>query len=235
MEHPGFFETGRAVRLGGRRQGDGAELAPGAAPADAMIEDVRTLTDAGPRDLTFFDNRKYADRLKATHAGACLVAAGLRRARARYNRQARHPRPLSRVRAGAEAVLSGSRHMPDRARRRPGADRPLGRAGGGRHRRARRRHRPRGADRARHAHRRRRRRRLPRHDRPRLLHRPAGAPSPTPWSATGSSSMRACASARTASASPWAPKGHLKVPQIGRVIIQDDVEIGANDHRPRRP
>jgi UDP-3-O-[3-hydroxymyristoyl] glucosamine N-acyltransferase len=24
------------------------------------------------------------------------------------------------------------------------------------------------------------------------------------------------------------PKGHLKVPQIGRVIIQDDVEVGAN-------
>ena len=24
------------------------------------------------------------------------------------------------------------------------------------------------------------------------------------------------------------PRGHLKVPQIGRVIIQDDVEIGAN-------
>ena len=24
------------------------------------------------------------------------------------------------------------------------------------------------------------------------------------------------------------PKGHLKVPQVGRVIIQDDVEIGAN-------
>jgi UDP-3-O-[3-hydroxymyristoyl] glucosamine N-acyltransferase len=24
------------------------------------------------------------------------------------------------------------------------------------------------------------------------------------------------------------PKGHMKVPQIGRVIIQDDVEIGAN-------
>ena len=40
--------------------------------------------------------------------------------------------------------------------------------------------------------------------------------------------MRACGSARTASASPWAPSGHLKVPQIGRVIIQDDVEIGAN-------
>ena len=31
------------------------------------------------------------------------------------------------------------------------------------------------------------------------------------------------------------PQGHLKVPQVGRVIIQDDVEIGANTHRrPRR-
>ena len=31
------------------------------------------------------------------------------------------------------------------------------------------------------------------------------------------------------------PGGHLKVPQIGRVIIQDDVEIGANScDRPRR-
>ena len=40
--------------------------------------------------------------------------------------------------------------------------------------------------------------------------------------------MPACGSARTGSASPWAPGGHLKVPQIGRVIIQDDVEIGAN-------
>ena len=30
------------------------------------------------------------------------------------------------------------------------------------------------------------------------------------------------------------PRGHLKVPQIGRVIIQDDVEIGANScDRPR--
>ena len=31
------------------------------------------------------------------------------------------------------------------------------------------------------------------------------------------------------------PRGHLKVPQVGRVILQDDVEIGAGTHhRPRR-
>ena len=35
-------------------------------------------------------------------------------------------------------------------------------------------------------------------------------------------------SARTDLGSPWDRRGHLKVPQIGRVIIQDDVEIGAN-------
>ena len=40
--------------------------------------------------------------------------------------------------------------------------------------------------------------------------------------------MPARASARTASASPWARAGHLKVPQLGRVLIDDDVEIGAN-------
>jgi UDP-3-O-[3-hydroxymyristoyl] glucosamine N-acyltransferase len=38
-----------------------------------MIDDVRTLSDAGPRDLSFFNNRKYAEQLKGTRAGACLV------------------------------------------------------------------------------------------------------------------------------------------------------------------
>ena len=34
-------------------------------------------------------------------------------------------------------------------------------------------------------------------------------------------------SGRTGSAFRWGRKGTLKVPQVGRVIIQDDVEIGA--------
>jgi UDP-3-O-[3-hydroxymyristoyl] glucosamine N-acyltransferase len=38
-----------------------------------MIRDVRTLADAGPGDVSFFNNRKYADQLKSTRAGACLV------------------------------------------------------------------------------------------------------------------------------------------------------------------
>ncbi len=73
MEHPGFFKRAGPFTLADVAKATGAELAPGSAAAETMIEDVRTLTDAGPRDLTFFNNRKYADRLKATHAGACLV------------------------------------------------------------------------------------------------------------------------------------------------------------------
>ena len=40
--------------------------------------------------------------------------------------------------------------------------------------------------------------------------------------------MPAPRSARTASASPAAPTGPERIPQIGRVVIQDNVEIGAN-------
>ncbi len=39
-----------------------------------MLRDVRTLADAGRDDLAFLDNRKYLDQLEATRAGACLVA-----------------------------------------------------------------------------------------------------------------------------------------------------------------
>src|SRR4029078_2896864 len=73
MEHPGFFKRAGPVTLADVAKATGAELAPGAVPPDAMIEDVRTLTDAGARDLAFFTNGKYAKPLKATHPGACLV------------------------------------------------------------------------------------------------------------------------------------------------------------------
>ena len=48
MEHPGFFRRAGPFSLADIAKATGAELAPGAATADTMIEDVRTLTDAGP-------------------------------------------------------------------------------------------------------------------------------------------------------------------------------------------
>lgn len=72
MEHPGFFERAGPFSLAEVARAVGAELASGVA-AHTMIEDVRTLTDAGPRDISFFNNRKYAEQLKGTRAGGCLV------------------------------------------------------------------------------------------------------------------------------------------------------------------
>jgi UDP-3-O-[3-hydroxymyristoyl] glucosamine N-acyltransferase len=77
MEHPGFFKRAGPFTLADIAKATGAELAPGAACADTLLADVRTLADAGPGDLTFFNNRKYADQLKATRAGACLVLPAL--------------------------------------------------------------------------------------------------------------------------------------------------------------
>ncbi len=44
-----------------------------------QIKGLASLDEAGPMHLTFFDNLKYADRLAATKAGACLVSRRLER------------------------------------------------------------------------------------------------------------------------------------------------------------
>jgi UDP-3-O-[3-hydroxymyristoyl] glucosamine N-acyltransferase len=42
-------------------------------PADRRINNIAPLDTAGPADITFLDNSKYLDELPGTHAGACLV------------------------------------------------------------------------------------------------------------------------------------------------------------------
>ncbi len=95
MEHPGFFERAGpfdleqvAEHLGaeiGRRNGaDGSGGQRG-----RRLVDVRPLDRAGPEDLSFFDNRKYLDQLRGTQAGACLVA----------------PRDVDHVPAGTVALV----------------------------------------------------------------------------------------------------------------------------------
>ena len=51
----------------------GATLAAGADPG-RVIRDVAALDQAGPGDLTFLDNPRYLDALKRTRAAAALVA-----------------------------------------------------------------------------------------------------------------------------------------------------------------
>jgi UDP-3-O-[3-hydroxymyristoyl] glucosamine N-acyltransferase len=73
MQHPGFFDRAGPFSLKLIADKLGAEL--GTIPATAIdIEDVKPLGDAGPQHLAFFDNRKYLDQLEQTQAGGCLVA-----------------------------------------------------------------------------------------------------------------------------------------------------------------
>ena len=76
MEHPGFFRRAGPFPLSEIAKATQAEVGAGADPA-TEIEDVRALADASARDLSFLDNRKYLAQLESTHAGACLVLPAL--------------------------------------------------------------------------------------------------------------------------------------------------------------
>jgi UDP-3-O-[3-hydroxymyristoyl] glucosamine N-acyltransferase len=73
MQHPGFFARSAPVRLVDLAGRLGASLPP-EANAEALIEDVRPLAEAQPQHLSFLDNRKYMPLLRETRAGACLIA-----------------------------------------------------------------------------------------------------------------------------------------------------------------
>jgi UDP-3-O-[3-hydroxymyristoyl] glucosamine N-acyltransferase len=74
MQHPGFFVRSAPLRLVELAHRLGASLAP-LADGESLIEDVRPLAEAQPQHLSFLDNRKYMPLLGETRAGACLIAA----------------------------------------------------------------------------------------------------------------------------------------------------------------
>jgi UDP-3-O-[3-hydroxymyristoyl] glucosamine N-acyltransferase len=73
MQHPGFFTRSTPIRLAELAERLGANLVSATDP-EALIADVKPLAEAGAQDLTFLDNRKYMRQLAETRAGACLVA-----------------------------------------------------------------------------------------------------------------------------------------------------------------
>ena len=73
MEHPGFFERAGPFRLGTVAEAANAKAANGA-DLDVSIKDVRPLDSAGHGDLSFLDNPKYLPVFATTGASACLVA-----------------------------------------------------------------------------------------------------------------------------------------------------------------
>lgn len=76
MPDPRFFQREKPKALGDLAALTGAALAPGANPAQT-VEDVAPLDQAGPHALSFLDNVRYRDQFSSTKAGACIVAPAM--------------------------------------------------------------------------------------------------------------------------------------------------------------
>jgi UDP-3-O-[3-hydroxymyristoyl] glucosamine N-acyltransferase len=73
MSDPLFFRRPSGLTLREIATLTGASPRPGA-PLDRRVSDVAPLDRAGPADLVFLDSPRYADQLASTHAGICIVS-----------------------------------------------------------------------------------------------------------------------------------------------------------------
>jgi UDP-3-O-[3-hydroxymyristoyl] glucosamine N-acyltransferase len=224
-----FFPPAVAPALVEIAQWTGATLGPGADP-ERRIRDVAPLDEAGPDDLAFLDNPQYLDLFRATRAGAAFVApryAGDAPAacailvspqpyRAMALTMARlHPRALKPRSSFGETGVSPAAFVHSAARLEPGVVVDPGAVIGP------------GAEIGAGA----------------LIGANAVIGPEVRIgrdSVIGAQATIACALigdrvivhpgvhiGQDGFGFALGPRGHLKVPQIGRVIIQDDVEIGA--------
>jgi UDP-3-O-[3-hydroxymyristoyl] glucosamine N-acyltransferase len=74
MIDPRFFPKKDSVSLAEIVAATGAVL-PAGASLDLRITNVAPISHAGPTDVTFLSNRKYVSHLATTRAGACFVEA----------------------------------------------------------------------------------------------------------------------------------------------------------------
>ena len=72
MSDPVFFKPARALRLAEVAGIVGGKVVTG--DPEAEILRVAPLDQAGPGDLTFFDNPRYLARFKETTASACICS-----------------------------------------------------------------------------------------------------------------------------------------------------------------
>ena len=78
MPDPRFYAVAGPFTLRELAQIAGAEIAGGARADEIgaqLFADVAPLATAGARDVSFLDNRRYLDQFRKSGAGACLVAS----------------------------------------------------------------------------------------------------------------------------------------------------------------
>jgi UDP-3-O-[3-hydroxymyristoyl] glucosamine N-acyltransferase len=73
MTEPQFFKSAKSLTIGEITTITGARPVAGV-PLDHVITNIAPLDSARANDLTFFDNPKYLAELAGTHAGACFLA-----------------------------------------------------------------------------------------------------------------------------------------------------------------
>lgn len=73
MEHPGFYKKAGPFSLLQLADAVGIELAEGS-DHNKSVEDITTLQDARQSEVSFLDNVKYVDKCKSTSAGAVFIA-----------------------------------------------------------------------------------------------------------------------------------------------------------------
>lgn len=73
MDHPGFFDNAGPFPVKAIADLIKAEIAP-AERADDLLVDIKPLDRAGPQHLSFIDNPKYLPQFATTLAGACILA-----------------------------------------------------------------------------------------------------------------------------------------------------------------
>ena len=220
----------RARRARGHRRG--APLRRRSRSADPRRRIARPMRR---RDqITFLDNPRYLAQARGTRAAACLVRPahadrlpdGVARLITdepyRGYAQDRRRASIPRRQRLAPTIRRGRRLRPARrSTRAPGSARAAGSPAGAVIEARRR-------DRAALPDRRQRRDRRRRAAGRRLHGRAGRHAQPLPdRRARGDPCRRAHRPGRLRLRA-WAPAGHLKVPQVGRVLIDDDVEIGAN-------
>ncbi len=76
MQHPGFFDRAGPFKLAEVARVTQSTIAEGH-DGELMITCVKPLDEAGPGEMSFLDNRKYLPQLDATKASACLVSPAM--------------------------------------------------------------------------------------------------------------------------------------------------------------
>ena len=76
MEHPGFFRRAGPFALAEIADHTGSEITVGG-DSETQIDDARSLSSADASHVSFIDNSKYESALMATRAGACFASPPL--------------------------------------------------------------------------------------------------------------------------------------------------------------